>query len=75
MQPCVRPGIPELGVRPIDPLCADEIHFSEASGKFRVNLRMTNVTMEGFRDYVVTGVRYGCRLEDGAPRCLNRLPA
>lgn len=57
LRPLFVDGIPELGVRPIDPLVADEIIFSEASGKFRVNLKMTNVTMEGFRDYVVTGVR------------------
>ena len=51
------PGIPELGVRPIDPLFVDIFNFSEVSGKFRINLQMTNVSMDGLKDYVVTGVR------------------
>ncbi|KAJ1528461.1 hypothetical protein ONE63_006872 [Megalurothrips usitatus] len=50
-------GIPELGVRPIDPLYVDGFNFSEVSGKFRVNLEMTNVTMDGLGEYLVTGVR------------------
>lgn len=49
-------------MRPIDPLFVDTFDFSEVSGKFRINLQMMNVTMDGFKDYVVTGVRYDLRV-------------
>ncbi|KAK3926827.1 Protein takeout [Frankliniella fusca] len=57
LQPLFAEGVPELGVRPIDPLFVDTFNFSEVSGKFRVHLVMNNVTMEGLSDYYVTGVR------------------
>lgn len=61
-------GVPELGVRPIDPLFVEAFNVSEASGQFRVDLRLSNVTMHGLRDYQVTGVRYVAGRQPKLPR-------